>query len=446
LDELDQAFVESLASRPPLPIFVKTTMGKGVSEAEGTHEYHGKPVASLRKACKDLAAINRTGLLKPLRESDEVTGFKGRPTLESKVNPGKRIVYTEPTACRAAFGKALLSIAEATLDEDGKPKEGYSPMAAFDCDLAGSVGLAPLEKAFPDSFFQCGIQENTAAMIAGTVSTRGVSSWVSMFGAFGHSMCYNEWFLAGINGGNVKLVTTHNSIDVGEDSKTHSPTNYLALSGHPGWQTFCPADANQADAIVRYMAANHGNMHMPVGRSKLPVITKQGSDEPFYGEDYEFDPQKFDILRDYSGGDSQYSRLYTTVIVTYGTPTGRAVEAADELFEKHGINVKVINIPAPKAIVHHAPDTVAKAIAEAGSIITFEDHNVNTGIAKELDSALLSHHQQSTRPEYWRHSWGMRGYSKSAPSAQLYKHFGLDKDSLVSKVIRDYDIAIQECS
>jgi len=408
-------------------VLVKTTMGKGVPEAEaGGWKYHGKPVNDLGTALRAIKRPNRLEEYRIIRaDPSRVTGFIGKPQFIPKINISQRIVYMNPTACRKATEAALLSMAEATMDIAGRVKQkDYSPMAFIDCDLAWSVGLENLKK-FTRNFFEIGIQENTAAVVAGTMSTRGISTWLAMFGAFGHSMTFNEHFLTAINDGNLKLITTHNSIDVGEDSKTHSPINYLVLSGNPGWQTFCPADANQADAQVRYMGMNFGNMHLATARSDLVVITKQGSDRPFYDENYLFDPGKIDVLRDY-GND--------VVIVTYGTPTGRAVKAAETL--KGEIGVTVINLPTPANIPE--AEKLAGILSKAKLVVTFEDHYIETGIRDRINTLLQTNHQKTrTAPMYKTVNIGMHEYSKSASSEVLYKHFGIDEDNLV-KIAKEY--------
>lgn len=402
-------------------ILSNTVMGKGVKETEGTHEYHGKPVKDHKKAVADLCVDDKICDYKKLRDSDEKTGFIGRPTAKPIIDSSGRIIKTAPTACRVAWGETLLDIAKKNLNDDGTPKKGHSPIIVLDCDLAGSVGTAGFLKAFKNNFFQAGIQEHSTLVIAGTMSTRGVSTWIAMFGVFGHTMGYNEHFLTAINEGNLKLVTTHNSIDVGEDSKTHSPISYLVLNNHPGWITFCPSDANQTDTIVRYMAREYGNMHLAVGRSNLNIIKKQGNDEPFFDEEYIFTPGSFDLLRDY-GSDA--------VIITYGTPTNTAVKAAETLKAK-GINIKVINTPTPSVI----SEEIAKICSKAKAVITFEDHYVETGVAKTVDQTLLNYHiKTKTSPNYKRTSIGMKTYSKSAPSKELYKYFGIDEKSLVEAV------------
>jgi transketolase len=400
-------------SKGPGVIIFKTVMGKGVSEAEGTCAYHGKPIGDLDKALKELGEENKLEHYQTIRESSQVTGFEGRPEFKIKVDAGKRIVYKEKTACRKAWGEALLDIARHTLEKDGTPKKGFSPIATFDCDLDGSVGLKGIKKEFPNSFFEMGIQEHSTATIAGTLSYRGISSWFADFGAFGHSMTFNEHFLTDVNDGNLKLVTTHNSIDVGEDSKTHSPIGYLALSNHPGWKTYCPADANQTDAVVRFMANQKGNTHLVVGRSTLPIITKQDSEDPFFDENYNFNPDKADLLRNY-GTDA--------AIITYGTPVFRAIEAAETL-KKQGVNVKVINVASPKDL----PSDLAEMLSGVKTILTFEDHNKHTGVVPQIKSML---YDNNIKVENF-HSIGMTQYSKSGKSDDLYKHFGIHQDNIV---------------
>ncbi|MEA2037204.1 MAG: transketolase [Nanoarchaeota archaeon] len=426
MESIRSALKEGRNAGSNIVILANTVMGKGVKEAEGTHNYHGQPVKDFAAAVSDLGVEDELDYYRKLRESDATTGFEGRPKIKPNVNVPDRIVYqfVDQLDCRSAWGQALVDIGRANINSDGTPKEGYSPIAVFDCDLAGSVKTSAFEKRFPNNFFQGGIQEHSTAMTAGAVSTRGVLSWLADFGVFGHGMTYNEHMLTAMNDGNLKLVTTHNSIDVGEDSKTHSPVDYLKLANLPGWQTFCFADPNQTDAGIRYMAANYGNMHAPMGRSKVPVITKQGTDEPFFDGNYKFNPKKFDMLRNYGN---------EAVIVTYGTPTWRAVNAA-EMLNEQGIGIKVINVSTPKEI----PDGLAEIASGAKMIVTFEDHNVETGIKKELDSALDDYNViAGVAPKYKKANVGMRSYSRSAPSEQLYNHFGIHEGHLVELITAD---------
>ena len=112
------------------------------------------------------------------------------------------------------------------------------------------------------------------------------------FGMFGVAESYNQQRLNDINGANVKLAVTHSGIDVGEDGKTHHSIDYFArLNSTFGWKVFTPADPNQTDRVVRWMATHRGNHALVMGRSKFPfALNEDGT--PFFAGDYAFDPAK----------------------------------------------------------------------------------------------------------------------------------------------------------
>jgi transketolase len=82
----------------------------------------------------------------PLTEYERLEAKTGTP------------IYYQPgdkSDNRSAFGKALLSVADANAGRDD------FVMAVFDCDLSGSVKTQAFARKYPRSFFQCGISEHT---------------------------------------------------------------------------------------------------------------------------------------------------------------------------------------------------------------------------------------------------------------------------------------------
>ena len=410
-------------------IITNTIMGKGYPPIEGDFNYHGKPLSREQaiEALKGLGLENRFEELEKLRIQEPSNKYLGKPRFEPKINGGEPILYTkeEKTDCRSAWGKALLSIGKANLQEDGRAREEYSPIAVVDCDLKGSVQTKAFGDTFQNNFFQAGIMEHHAASMAGAMSLTEVLTFLSDFGVLSVTEMNQQNRLTAINDGNLKLISTHCGLDVGEDGKTHQALDYLALTNHPRWQTFTPADPNQTDRIVRYMATNYGCMHVAMGRSKVPVITKQGSDEPFFSKDYEFTPGKVDVLRYY--GDK-------VVIYTYGSMAHRAVKAADEL-NRNGIGVKVLNLATPTS-----PNTrsVRDAVTEQTElVITYEDHYIgekegaeNSGMAPIVKGLL---YRNKIQPEI--KCIGVRDYGLSGKVDELYRVEGLHEDNLCRLVL-----------
>ena len=415
-------------------IIAETIMGMGYEEIHSDFNYHGAPL-SREQAVEALSQMGykpRFDELERMREQDHPSR-DGRPHFPVSVNAGERMVYTEPTACRNAWGKALESIAGVTLNKDGTPKSGMSPMAVFDCDLMGSVKTGGFAKKYPDNFFQSGIMEHHTAAMAGAMSILPISVWYADFGVFSVTETYQQHRLTAINDGNLKLISTHCGPDVGEDGKTHQAIDFLALNNHPGWQTFLPADANQTDAIVRYMAQHQGNMHLAMGRSKIPVITKQGSSEPFFDESYEFSPYGFETLRNYGNH---------ATICTYGNLAHRAVISAD-LLKTQDILVKVVNIPVPTQFDREKlQKNLVYDDGIPNEIVTYEDHYIGNegdelaGLAGVIKGCLYGDSEDRS-PGVW--SLGVRNYGPSGKALDVYKDLGLHETDLV-KFIQEHAV------
>jgi len=137
----------------PVMILARTTMGKGVSFMENKEGYHGAPVKMdmLNEALAQLKVSNSDiELIKERREGNPPVLQKNERAQFPLVNPGNPLTYAidEKVANRNAWGKALLSVADANMIIDD------FVMAVFDCDLAGSVKTTGFAEKYPDNFFQ----------------------------------------------------------------------------------------------------------------------------------------------------------------------------------------------------------------------------------------------------------------------------------------------------
>ena len=311
---------------------------------------------------------------------------------------------------RSAFGNALLDIAKANLRE-----EAPLPVAVFDCDLASSVKTAPFAKQFPDHFFQGGIQEHNTATVAGATSTLGFVSFFADFGVFGVDETYNQHRLNDINDTNLKLICTHTGLDVGEDGKTHQCIDYVGVMQNLfGYKIIIPADPNQTDRVIRYLAKTYGNFLVTMGRSPIPILlTERGT--PLFGLPYEFRYGKADLVRD--GKDA--------AILTTGGMLYRAVQAHEQLKEK-GVQVRVINVSCLSELDREAVLNAAKT----GVIITYEDHHIRTGLGSLIANFLAD---QGVGIRFRK--LGVTHYGSSGKPDEFYRMQGLDVGSLVQAVM-----------
>jgi transketolase len=400
-------------SEAPVMILARSVMGKGVSFMENQHKYHGSALKpeQLADALKELGGIpNNYPELVSRRKQGPPPRFK-LPTREyPQVNPGSPIIYNvgDKSDNRGAWGKALLSVADANMGSD------KFMMGVFDCDLSGSVKTDAFAAKYPDNFFQFGITEHSTAVVAGSLSAeRALSVWAD-FGMFGVAESYNQARLNDINHANVKLFCTHSGVNVGEDGKTHQSIDYFGLLNSTiGWKVITPADPNQTDRVTRYVLSTPGNFAVVMGRSIVPIVTDEAG-RPYFGEQYRYRYGRMEQIR--TG-----RRL---VLVSAGNMLPYALDAWQMLAER-GKRVALVSVSDWSDL--HADDLAM--IGGFESVVTLEDHNVKTGLGATVAAALF---ETGYRAKFIR--LGVTEYASSGTPEELYKLLGLDPESVVETI------------
>ncbi|MHB1664049.1 MAG: transketolase [bacterium] len=416
-DDIYKAIKKAHSINAPVAIIANTVMGKGVSFMENNAKFHGSTlnIEDCKKALIELGEPDNLAEYIDRRKQK----FSIRPLPAHKnnyitiKNTGNAITYTREKNIdnRSAFGNALADIAKNyNIEIDGKKL----PMAVFDCDLEGSVKTGSFRSLFPDHFFESGIEEHNTATISGAISTAGILSFFADFGVFGIDEVYNQQRLNDINHTNLKVVCTHSGIDVGEDGKTHQCIDYFGLLNSIfGFKVILPADPNQTDRAIRYIASHEGNFAVIMGRSIIPVILNNG-DTPAFGNNYEFKYGKMDKIID--GSDA--------CIISAGNMTVHAIEGA-KMLQKDGIKPMLLNVSCPSDI--DIEDL--KIAAQTGLIITIEDHNVKTGLGTAIGSLLA---ENNIRTKFKK--LGAAFYSSSGKPEDLYKLAGLSPEGLYNAI------------
>ena len=400
----------------PWCIIAHTVMGKGISFMENLSDFHGRALnpEELARAIEELGEDTALWDLEPLQERRLRRPPSSVPSMPNKVpalDGGEPVTYAvdQKTDCRSAFGQAIHDVARASSNGTSSP-----PMAAFDCDLEGSVKLGAFHKQFPDRFFQSGIQEHHTATCAGALSTCEVTTVFADFGVFGVCETYNQHRLSDINHANLKIACTHLGLDVGEDGKTHQCIDYVGLLRNIfGMRIFVPADPNQTDRIVRHALTTSGMAFIGMGRSKLNTITDEAG-EPFFGGEYTFTPGRLDLIRTGTAG----------MVVAMGTPTGQALDAVDSL-RGEGLDIGLAHAATPTDL----DASCIASLAQQPFVVTVEDHSVRTGLGNCIAEALFG--AGTAIPQL---RIGVEQYAPSGPSVEVYRHCGLDSESIRERV------------
>ncbi len=194
------------------------------------------------------------------------------------------------------------------------------------------------------------------------------------------------------------FVLTHDSIFLGEDGPTHQPVSQLAaLRAIPGVLVLRPADANEtAAAWIAALEHREGPSCLVLTRQGLPVLaeTENRFDEVRQGA-Y--------VLREASGGDPE------ALLVATGSEVWVALEA-QQVLEREGRRVRVVSMPSwelfgrqPRELRDRVlpPAVTARLAVEAATPFGWERW-VGAGGAV----------------------FGVDGFGASAPYADLQREFG----------------------
>jgi transketolase len=254
----------------------------------------------------------------------------------------------EEVSLRDTYGK--------TLAEIGKENRN---IVVLDADLCPSTMTHYFGKEFPERFFGVGIAEQNMISIAAGLAASGKIPFASTFAVFAPGRCFDQIRVSvALSELNVKIVSTHAGLTVGEDGGSHQALEDLALMGSlPGFTIIVPADGIETAQVIKAVARHDGPCYVRLCRPKLPTVNDSN---------YRFKIGKAVSLKE--GTD--------VTIIAMGVMVTAALDAATELSQE-GINCRVLNMPTFKPIDEAA---IIKAARETGAIVTAEEHQESGGL------------------------------------------------------------------
>ena len=303
----------------------------------------------------------------------------------------------EEVSLREAYGRTLMELGRAN-----------PHIVVLDADLCPSTMTRYFMEEFPDRSFDCGIAEQNMIGIAAGLAASGKLPFASTFAVFAPGRCFDQIRMSVAQPGlNVKLVTTHSGISIGEDGTSHQAIEDLSLiCSLPGFTVIVPADAIETAQAVKTAAANQGPFYIRLCRPKLPLV---------YTDDYRFNLGKAVTMK--PGTDA--------TIIAIGLMVAPALEAAKELAQE-GINCRVLNMSTLKPIDEAA---IVKAADETGAIVTAEEHLEHGGLGSMVARVVAKH-----RPVPMEFVALKDTYAKSGKPAELLERYGLTAKDIAQAV------------
>jgi transketolase len=408
------------AQNKPVVIVGHTIMGKGISfmESSGKQQestWHGN-APSREQVDAVLPELtlpkNYTELLEKFKKQSTSKFHKSefiRPLSKMQVVTGTPHTYSPDTLtdCRSAYGNALLDLAKLNKN-----------ILALTADLSPSVKTDLLKKKFPDRHIDCGIAEQQMISCAGGLSLAGYIPFASTFGAFMTSRAKDQARVNDINETNVKMVATHCGLSVGEDGPTHQAIDDIgSMLGLLHTHIIEPADPNQTNHIIRYIASHYGNFYVRMGRHKIPVLTKTDG-TPFFDAHYKYEYGRSDILR--TGKD--------LTLCASGSMVHEAFLAYTSIKKSHPkLSIELVIINSAKQF----DDTLLESIQKTRKVLTIEDHNTQSGFGSQLARTLV---QNNVATENFV-MMGVDAYQMSGTVEALYNNAKISSTHIEKKIL-----------
>jgi transketolase len=299
-------------------------------------------------------------------------------------------------APREIYGKTLVELGSQNPD-----------IVVLDADLSKSTQTQYFGARFPERFFNIGIAEQNMIGIAAGLASSGKIPFASTFAVFAPGRCFDQIRMSVAQPKhNVKIVTTHGGITVGEDGVTHQAIEDLSLiCSLPGMTVIVPADAVETAQVIKFAASYIGPVYVRLPRLKIPVI---------FDANYKFELGKAALLR--QGTDA--------TIAAIGTMVAPALEAAD-ILQKDNISCRVLNMSSLQPLDEAA---IIQAARDTGAIITAEEHLKHGGLNSTVSQIICQNIPVPVE------SVALLNYAQSGKPAELLQRYGLTSPDIVLAV------------
>ncbi|GAC68362.1 transketolase family protein [Gordonia soli] len=300
---------------------------------------------------------------------------------------------------RAPFGTELADLG--ALDER---------IVGLSADMSKYSDIIPFRDRFPERYFNAGMAEQNAVMMAAGMAKVGKIAFCATYAAFLTRRALD--FIAvscAHSNANVKIVAGSPGL-VNPYGATHqSLEDLVVMRSIPDLTVIDPCDAVELRHAVRAAAATPGTFYIRNLRGKVPVV--------FDETDFTFEIGRARLLR--PGRD--------VAVIGTGFMTARALAAA-ETAAGQGVSAAVLHVPTVKPLDAEA---IAAVCADVNRVIVVENGVRSGGLGTAVVETLSDHGiavpvQRIGLGDRF-HPCGSQAYNEAL--------FGLDEDAITRAVI-----------
>ncbi len=435
VDEVSAAIEQAKKSDKPTLIEVKTIIGAGSPNRQGTNGVHGAPLGDEETALfrKEIGWENEPFDI----PADVYADFKANVAERGENEYAKwEKLYAD---YKLKFPELAKELEEALTREDIKhlSKESFSfknvgeaqatrnssqdainsVAAVLPTFFGGSADLSHSNMTFikgdglqddehrTERNVQFGVREFAMATVLNGLTLHG---GVRVFG--GTFFVFSDYLkaalrLSALQNLPVTYVFTHDSIAVGEDGPTHEPIEHLAsLRTIPNTYVFRPADATEAQAAW-YLSQKTINKPTSIvlTRQNLPILENSSFEKVAKGA----------YVVHETAAD------FDTILIATGSEVALAIDVAREL-EKDGSKVRVVSMPSVELFEEQSKEYKEELLPLS----------VRRRVSLEMGNSAL-----------WYKYVGLDGlaigidkFGASAPANKVIEEYGFTVEAVVEKI------------
>lgn len=302
----------------------------------------------------------------------------------------------EQSPLRQGFGDALMELAEE-----------FPDLVVLNADLEGSLKVAEFKDKYPKKFFQVGVAEQIMASAGTGLALYGKIPVITSFAAFSPGLNWSQLRLAAMSKANIKVVSSHYGLNVGEDGASAQMLSDVAVMRPlPNFRVYSPGDYNQTKQYFRKAITEDAPVYFRVTRATFPVFMNPKTDltKP--------------VLTLREGKD-------LTIAVT-GSLTYEALQTAELLSDQYGIEAAVVNVASIKPLPQAE---IQSCLAKTGyKLAVIEEHYCAGG----LGSAILE--ELAQRPPETLLLGVDDKFGKSGPGEQVIQKYELTRTHFAEKI------------
>ena len=435
VEAVNAAIEQAKKSDKPTLIEVKTIIGAGSPNRQGTNGVHGAPLGDEETALfrKEIGWENEPFDI----PADVYADFKANVADRGENEYTKwEKLYAD---YKAAYPELAKELEEALTREDIKhlSKESFSfknvgeaqatrnssqdainsVAAVLPTFFGGSADLSHSNMTFikgdnlqddahrTERNVQFGVREFAMATVLNGLMLHG---GVRVFG--GTFFVFSDYLkgalrLSALQNLPVTYVFTHDSIAVGEDGPTHEPIEHLAsLRTIPNTYVFRPADATETQAAW-YLSqkTNDRPTSIVLTRQNLPILENSSFEKVAKGAYVVYET----------------SADYDTILIATGSEVALAIDVAREL-EKDGSKVRVVSMPSVELFEEQSKEYKEELLPL----------NIRRRVSLEMGNSAL-----------WYKYVGLDGlaigidkFGASAPANKVIEEYGFTVEAVVEKI------------